>query len=174
MDNYTIMPYVLMDGIPTFRDTQLGAMYNRMVTEKLLYIFHDGTITNVYDWLATVKDPKNIFWALYCNEQLAGFCQFTHVDKAKAFCHFLVYKEWWGSGKTVPGGQYAMQEALKIFNTVMGMCPASNIFAVAYLKEVGLTHIMDVPNALWSKQEGKAVTGSLLYITREELDEDIQ
>ena len=175
MDCYTHIPYITINGIPTMRDSQLLDLYYTLEKDGLIDLFlHDGSINNQSQWLAHVKNPTTLLWTLQVNGRTGGFCYFTNIDRAKAFCHFSVYKEFWGSVKTVPGGQYVMQEALKIFNTVMGMCPVSNILAVSFLKKIGLTHIMDVPNALWSKQEGKAVTGSLLYITREELDEDIQ
>jgi len=169
MPKYTIMPYTKIDGIPTIRDSQIADIYNKIFEDGIQdSFFYDGEVGSTAEWVHFIKSGKVILWQLFCDDVPMGFCYFSEYTQASANCHFLVYKEFWGSGDALPAGKNAMTEALKIFSTITGMCPTTNRFAVRYLQNVGLKIIYDVPNALWSEKEGKAINGTLLYITRKD------
>jgi hypothetical protein len=52
----------------------------------------------------------------------------------------------------------------------MGMLPSTNTIAINYLLKVGLHKIGNVPNLMWSEAEQKPVEGTMMYITKEDLE----
>jgi RimJ/RimL family protein N-acetyltransferase len=175
-------PYFKIDGIPTIKDSEIEAIYHQTVDEGFAEtLFHDATINSAEEFRLHVTDPRQLFWIIYSEEdkEPIAFFWLNRVEKTHAYCHFAFFVKYWGNPITVEAGKQAMALLLTVqeghdkpaFHTIMGMVPASNLFAIEYLKRVGLKHSLAVPNLMWSKKQQKPVAGHLMYITKKELDE---
>lgn len=173
------MPYTVVDGIPTFKDSDLSRIYKRLVYEGIEpLLFHDGAINNEQDFISMIRNPNTLFWTITYEEKDVGFFWLNRLEKTHAYCHFTGYTEWWGRVITVVAGREAMRMLLTakdtegeyFWHTIMGMVPTSNVFAIDYLKRVGLETLGEVPNLIWSKEKSEPVPGTVMYITRELLE----
>jgi len=176
MEKLQFLSYVRIDGIPTIRNTQIRDIYNRCVETGIAdMLFHDGSINDSEDFLQHVTRADVIFTLIFVpgeNEPM-GFFWLNRLERTHAYCHFAAFPEYWGKPVTVKAGQQAMDWCLHTFHTIMGMVPISNKYAIDYLYRVGLKDVGDIPNLIWSAKEEKPVTGKLMYITREALNESI-
>lgn len=179
--DFTIIPYTHRDGVPTFADSEIRALYERSFQSGMgEMLFHDGSIPSADHWLSYVKGPGVLLYVIFYKGEIAGFCWLNRLEATSAYCHFAAFPEHWGTDVPVNGGKLAMQTFLTmqdqqgnyIFHTIMGMLPSTSTIQIDYCKRVGLKTVGEVPNLIWSAKEGKPVTGTVMYITREELDDE--
>jgi RimJ/RimL family protein N-acetyltransferase len=170
-DKWNLLPYTKVDGIPTMRDSEIKFLYDKCFDEGVgRILFHDGAIESADQFLAHVKSFQSLFWAIFYEGKPFGFFWLNRLEKTHAYCHFVSYPDYWGKGIGVEAGKRAMAICTDIFPTIMGMIPSSNIIAIDYLKRVGLKEVGEIEN-LMTDIMGNPVTGTMLYITKEMLDE---
>ena len=183
MEGYQIVPYARVDGVPTFKNSEMFSIYEQLCKEGLDEIlFHDGSINNEIDFMTKiVTNPKTLFYIIMDTRVNlpAAIFWVNRIESTHCYCHFCAFTGWWGSGDTVKLGREAMRclfrmeiDGEPMFYTIMGMIPESNTFARDYLHKVGLHDVGKVPNFLWSKKENGPVDGFAMYITREDLDNE--
>lgn len=173
---FKLVPYAKVDGIPTFKNSELADLYDQLVEEKLVDILlHDGSINTPEQFVQYLTEAKdNLFYVVLDTKvnQPAAIFWVNRIEQTHCYCHFCVFKKWHGSGVTVQMGRLAMAHLFSIgFHTVMGMLPESNRAARDYLLRVGLKDVGKVPNLIWSKDKNAPVAGHLMYITKEDLDD---
>jgi hypothetical protein len=171
MEGLEFTLYQVIDGVPTMRDSDIAWLYDKVEAEGLSgTLFHDGSIANKHEFVDYVKTPACIFFLITLTGKPFGFFWLNRIETTHAYCHFVAFPEFWGDGRTVKVGQEAMKICLKEFDTIMGMLPSTNHFAINYLLKVGLHKIGNVPNLMWSEADQKPVEGTMLYITAEDLE----
>jgi hypothetical protein len=171
---WNFLPYTHVDGVPTMRDSDIKFLYDKCFEEGIGEIlFHDGKISNAEQFIDHMTSTLVMFWAVYYEGKPFGFYWLNRIDTTHAYCHFTCYPEFWGTELTVEAGKRAMKICTKFFPTIMGMLPSENTFAIDYLKRVGLNIVGEVPNLMWSQTTGKPCKGTMLYITKEMLDESL-
>jgi hypothetical protein len=171
MEGLEFNMYNRYDGIPTMRDSDITALYQKTEDEGLSgIVFDDGSIRNASEFVDYVTTPAVIFFSIALRGKPFGYFWLNRIESTHAYCHFMCFPEFWGDGRTVTVGQEAMKICLKEFDMIMGMLPSTNHFAINYLLKVGLHKIGTIPNLIWSESEQKPVEGTMLYITAEDLE----
>jgi RimJ/RimL family protein N-acetyltransferase len=173
MEGYKQVPYVVMDGVPTFKDSDLKKIYEKIQLQQLIVtLFHDGSVNNEADFIQMVKAPGTLFWVIMDQDSNpVAIWWLNRLTKSHAWCHFVLFKEAWGTSKSDALGKEAMQICFEKlgFNVIMGMIPASNKFGLRYLERVGLKHLGVVEGLLWSSKFEAPVDGVILKISKGDL-----
>lgn len=170
-----IVPYCHVDGVPTYKDSEVRKFFARIVRDGLKdIIFHAGDVTTENQFLARMKASTTSMYVVYADDIEAGLIWLTHFEGKSCRVHFTSFSEVWGMD-TVSIGRDAIRQVLYmrdasgdyVFDVLLGLIPAQNIRAVKWLAKVGLVQACMIPNALWNGDE--SIPGTLLYLTRKEL-----
>lgn len=171
---YNILPYTTSDGIPTFKDSDIIALYNQMKEEGTFdLVMHDGSFKRVEDFVAYIKQPDIPFFVMYKDtyQTPVAMCWLNRVEKTHTYMHFTGFNA--SKGNTVEIGKVAMSYVFSMgFDSIMSMIPATNRVAIIYIRKLGFKKLADVPHLLWSEGEQRSVTGVLSQLTREDFYEN--
>ena len=172
MEGLEFTLYQRIDGVPTMRDSDITELYQRTEAAGLTRLmFNDGSLQNASEFTDYVTRSAVIFFKITLAGNPFGYFWLNRIESTHAYCHFCAFPKYWGDGRTVQVGIEAMKICLKEFDMVMGMLPSSNEIAINYLLKVGLHKLGRVPNLIWSESDQKSVEGTMLYITKEDLQE---
>ena len=165
--------YCEIDGIRTFRDSEIMALYARMVKEGTAdTVFVDGTINSADEWLQAMKSEGNNLYVIYVEDEIAGVVWLNRLELKKARLHFCLFtleseRDSVEIGKEVV--RYFMSMGVEddyLFDLLYGIVPESNKKAIEYVKQVGAVHIGTMPHGLWNKITGKTEAAAILCYTR--------
>lgn len=179
MKEITLMPYTKRDGIPTFRNSEITNIYSRVIEEGWgVAMFDDGYINDAQDFSRYITSPNVMFWGVYYEEELIGFCYVNRIEKTYAHLHFGFFKKWWGRSEVInAAGQQALEmllikeyEGKPMFELLIGVYPSWNVHVLAYVHKFGAHTVTTVPHLVWSESQGKSVEGTIVSITREDLE----
>lgn len=176
---YIFIPYMLRDGIPTFRDSELKGLYEQLVKEETAdTVFYDDTVNSANDFLDFMKYRGNSLYVVYKPKDNTPIGFFWINGFERTFCrlHFAVFKHFWGKD-TVGVGKQTVKMILSLkdeqgeylWDVILGILPSWNKFAIEYIKLVGCKVVGEIPHLTHSKRKGKSVPGTLIYITRKEI-----
>jgi len=168
------LPYVRIDGIPTLRDSEILALWDRAEKEGWVdQLFHDGNISNRVQFLQYIISPGTLFFVCYFKGDICGFFWLNRLEITHAYCHFAFFKKYWNRKVNIPIGKTAMRmlfNSSKLnFELILGMLPGSNTRAIQYAKNVGFKFVGKIPNLLFSAKEGKPVEGVLVQLSKKDL-----
>jgi len=169
---FSIMPYTKIDGIPTFTDSSIRSMYNRIVKEEKKYIFSDGTIPDADAFVLMAKSQDTSFYVVYHNEVVVLVVWLNRFESAVARLNFCSLNGVPRETK-IKAGKYLISELTgRVFDLLIGHVPKTNEAAVKYAEICGAKILGEVPNLVWNESEKKSEPGIILYYGRQ--DEDIQ
>lgn len=174
------MPYTKKDGVPTFRNSEMANMYNRAFEEGWgEQMFHDGAIQNVQQFVQYTTGPGVLFWGVYFKEELIGFFYLNRIEKTNAHLHFAFFKKWWATAESIQAGQQALRLLLTdeyngqpMFDLILGVYPSWNKHVLAYVHRFGAHTVTEIPHLVWSMKKGKSVEGTIVSVTREDLENE--
>lgn len=177
-----IIPYTLIDGVPTYRDSEILDLYDRMVADKTVdAVFSDLQIQTSGEWLAAMKSNLNMLFVIYADDEISAILWLNRFEGRTARNHFCTFSNAWGK-HTVGMARAAFDYVLHLkgpaggylFDVITGILPAANQLALGYITRVGVKYHGPVPNVCFSKRSGKSEPGYFTYITREILNENLQ
>ncbi len=170
---FSFLPYFIHDGIPTMRDSEIYKLYEKCVVQGIdEIVFHDGSINTWKGFTDYVKRQDVFFYVVNYDIFPFGFFWLNRIEKTNAHIHFVIFKEYWGSGLSIEAGRRVLELCLDSFPTIMGRLPMNNEFAINYISQLGFKLVGIIPNLMWSKKENKPVDGLVVYITKEELEDE--
>jgi hypothetical protein len=172
---YRFVPYTTVDGIPTFKDSDILGLYRRVYEEGLGdQLFYDGSIKDEQQFLQLMKSPGAILHVVLApDDHPVAMWWLNRLERTHATCHFTLFVELFGTKDRVPIGKEAMRICFDHlgYEVIMGMTPSDNKFALGYARKVGFKEVGEVPHYLWSK-EGHSITCTMQYITRKDLRDE--
>ncbi|NIP51778.1 MAG: hypothetical protein GWN00_22585 [Aliifodinibius sp.] len=170
---FSFLPYRKHDGVPTLRDSDISNLYNKCCEQGIdEIVFHDGSINDAAEFTDYVKRPDVIFYVVYYDVFPFGFFWLNRIEKTNAHIHFVIFKDYWGKGLSVEAGKKVVQMCLDSYPTIMGRLLPENKYAINYVSQLGFNLVGLVPNLIWSKKDSKPVAGLVVYITKEELEDE--
>ena len=172
---YQHIPYRLVDGIPTFKDSDFEYLYMKLRSHGLLgRVFFDGTMQTVEEFIAFMKSGSNMVFVILRKEdgEPVGFWWLNNISWTHAWVHFTAFREIWGTPYPVVLGKEAMSICLNDlgFSVIMGMTPTNNKLALKYIKEVGLKPVAEIPGLLWDGKKQRSMAGLISKITKKDLE----
>jgi ribosomal protein L20 len=181
--NVKLMPYCEVDGIQTFRDSEILGFYDRMVKAGTAEtVFTDGKINNREDWLRAMKSPENFLYVVYdVDKEAVALFWLNRVEIKKARLHYSGFFKGWKKGSVKIGRQ--ILEILMgkknsdndgyLFDMLTGLTPSSNKLAIKYMRLCGWKIIGELPFGTWNHKAQKSEPAVISYYTREAQDEGI-
>ncbi len=174
-DQYRLLPFAQVDGISTMTDSQIMELYRHTEQDGLIdVVFYDGSIQTEKDFLSMVKAPGTVFYVFFEGLQEQGYVWLNRFEGRGARIHFCGFKHAWG--RALPMGQFCVDfftwvkdlEGNFLFDLLMGITPAENIFARAFVQRCGFRELGEVPKAVWNTKAGKSLPGIFFYYDLQE------
>ena len=170
-----VLPYLRIDGIPTFRDSQMLAFYDKMERDGVVgEVFCDGEIGSRDEFLIAMTQQQNMFYAVRSGDVFVGVAWLNNFYGKTAQAHFVCFSEAWGK-KSVEAMRHALNELIHLrkdggyaFDVFLGWVPSANERAIEFCRKCGGVADTVVPHAICDVRTGKSVDAVLVYYTREE------
>jgi RimJ/RimL family protein N-acetyltransferase len=174
-----ILPYTTVDGVPTYKDSEIRRLYHRVVDEGFEdVLFHDNSILNAEEFLVVMKRPDTCLWTVKYDDVMVAMFWINRIEYTHAHFHFTFFKNAWGSPITDEVGRETMKFMFDLketetseepmFSLLLGRLAASNTIAIEYAKRVGWKVLGEVPN-LFLGRDGNPENGIVVYITKEDI-----
>lgn len=168
----TFIPYCQVDGIPTYKDSELADLYDRLDEGTRAIVFSDGKINSADDFVTYLRSGDCCFWNCWYRGNNVGFFWINRIETTHAYFHYTFFREHWGRKTTVPVGKAVLRFILDQVPLLLAMTPATNRLNRAYAKAIGCTEVGVIPNLMWDARSGESVPGALLRITREDIEHE--
>lgn len=169
-----IVPYLLNDGIPNFRDSEIKGFYDRMVREGTAdKVFYDGTVKSADDFLRMMRGRGNALYVVFEQAEPWGFCWLNHFKMKSARIHFCAFRPAWGRAHEYARGSMSQLINLRLadgsywHDVFCGYTPETNKLAIRMLKQAGMKIVGTIPNKLWIASEKRTVGAVVSYFSRD-------
>ena len=174
MKEYRLLPYTAIDGIPTFTDSFIRGLFERMDGEGLAErVFYDGAVTNPDAFLAMMKHGMNRLFVVEFGGEIAGFCWLNNFTLRTAEFHFCFFdilrgKDAVGVGRDVVCDLLYMEDSAgnPIFDLLFGMTEVANKPAEFWCRKMGFEYLGIIPSVLWNANLKKSVPAHFWYVER--------
>jgi len=176
-----ILPYMTVDGVPTFRDSDLMNMFDKVERDGTVdAIFFDGSVKTREGFAAMMKRPGVQFYGVYVEDSAApvGFIWLDMFMQKTARGHFCAFSEYWGDAYKI-GHEVLVRlltmkdrEGNYVLDAAYGFAPEDNEMAMIAAKAAGSKVGGTIPNAIYCESDGKSHPGVILYYTRDEIPEE--
>jgi len=166
-----IIPYVEVDGVPTFKNSDIIGIYDRMVEEGTAdRTFYDGSIRSGEQFLAAMKGPNNFLIVIYWNDELSAVMWANRFQCKWAQNHFCCFRNVWGNHKVIHEmGRVSclwLLDNLKL-DCLFSMIPESNKPAIASVLGAGATIVGTSPFGAYNYKTGKSEGAVWISYTKE-------
>ena len=170
-ERFKIIPYITIDGVPTFKDSEIISFYNRMVKDGTADdVFQDGSIRSAENFLDAMKGPNNFLIVGHWQGEPVGVMWANRFQGKFAQNHFCAFSEFWGNRDIIlQCGRYGslyMLDNLGL-DMLMGLVPASNKRAIIAVIGSGGKIIGELPSGSFNVRTGESEPTVILSYTRE-------
>ena len=174
MEYYKLLPYTAIDGIPTFPDSFIRGLFERMQEEDLVEdLFYDGSITTPDEFLSMLKFGKNSAYVVEYQGKIGGVVWLNNFGARSAECHFCFFSNLTGRaladvGKRVITELINMEKlnGEPIFDVIIGITPVDNRAALRFCRRLGFGIVGIMPKAVYNAKQGVSVAAQYCYIER--------
>ncbi len=139
----TLKPYTTVDGIPTYRDSEIIELYGRIIDDGYDYIFHGSSITDGQSFVRAMKNC--LLNVVYLEESPVGVCWLNRFEEDTARIHFCSFRT--AGTRTIEIGKATIRQLFEKtrFKAFIGHIPSSNRLAIEYTVRVGAKVIGKLP-----------------------------
>lgn len=176
-----VLPYMVVDGVPTFKDSDLMGMFDKVVRDGTVEaIFFDGSVKTREDFAAMMKQSDVQFYGVYVKDSSTpvGFIWLDMFMQKTARGHFCAFSEYWGDAYKI-GHELLVRlltmkdrEGNYVLDAVYGFTPEDNEMALTATKAAGFKVAGTLPNAFYYESDKKSHPGVMMYYTRDEIPEE--
>ena len=175
----TLKPYRTIDGIPTFKDSEIAHLLERSRDERLfpLVMYNCDPEMSPAAFLRMYKgDAGRPLWLVYHDGELAGWVWLDDMANRTARSHFCLFR-WVSKGKLseeIGRDMFWQLFAVRFrsgtsLQVVRAEMPAFNKPGLWFLENIGLKAIGEIPNAAYRASTGKFYPMVYLYATKDML-----
>lgn len=166
-----IVPYVHYDGVPTFKDSDVTAIWDRMEEENTIKnVFQDGSIRSRTQFLEAMRSPSNFLILIYWEEELAAIMWANRFQGNFAQNHFCCFSNIWGDFEAITTcGRVACLYLLDnlAVEMLLGMIPEDNKTAIQAVVGAGGKVIGTLPAASYNYKTGKSGPTVVISCTKD-------
>lgn len=174
VQEYMLVSYAKVDGIRTYPDSEIRALYTRLVDEGGGHVFRDGSVRDAEGFVRMAKATP--FFVLYVRGKIAGAVWLNRFQSRFAQCHYFIFREFWGESATGLC-RYCQREILTqrredgeyCLDMMLGLIPADNRLAVAYALRCGWRNSGVLPFGSYCARTGASGPAVVVTISREGL-----
>lgn len=161
-----IMPYTKLDGIPTFKDSVIMGIYDRIIKEGKEYVFQDGTIPDREVFLLTMKSPQTFLYVGYEDNELALIIWLNRFEGAMARLNWCAF-DGVSLRDKIKIAKNLLESLTLSFDLLIGYTPASNKAAIKFVKVCGGKVVGTVPDLIWNEEKQESEAGVISYFRGE-------
>jgi hypothetical protein len=148
-----IIPYSFVDEKWSLSDSAIFDAYQRTLQQgSIKTVFWDGKIKSKEDFLNYFQAKRNLPIFVFKDHAPCGYAWINNIGCNHAYAHFCYFKQFWGDDKsdifeTVINYWFSFtnQDSF-LFDTLIGMVPKFNKFAIKHIQENGFTKVGEIPN----------------------------
>lgn len=162
-----VLPYTHFDGMPTFRDSEIEALFALMVRDNTVEtVFYDQSIKTGSDFIRFVKSPGVVLFVAQDEFKPVGCGWVNGFECQTARAHFCLFSEVWGNN-SVSVGKKLVQTAIATLRLKMliGYIPSYNVTAIKFGQKCGAKIATELPHGGIDKS-GKSCPITILYYVR--------
>lgn len=176
ISDFEMVPFGEVDGIRTYKDSEILELYRRVMAESGAQMFRDRSIADGPAFLRMAKAQGTAFHVAYVRGQVAGCVWLTHFHDRLAQVHFFIFREFWGQDASGLG-QHCLRELIHKrcndgeywLDMLLGLTPADNRLAVRFAKKCGWKQLCELPYGTFNADTGKSSPAILSAVTREDV-----
>jgi hypothetical protein len=166
-----VVPYTKVDGVPTLKDSHLAYIYSLIEEQGLGYV--TGLMSGG-EFFEEVKNPNNRLFVAFFEGKVMGYMLLNLGYARFAFCHFVVFKEFWGK-EFFNYSRLALQLILHyrgldhgfLVDGLLALVPSENRLALRYAKKCGFKVVGDIPFGDFNRFTMKSGPATMLSLSRE-------
>lgn len=176
MNEFRMSPYVEVDGVPSYKDSEILELYRRVVAEGCAHVFRDRSITGEGAFLRMAKAPHTAFYVAYVRGETAGCVWLNRFQARFAQANFFTFSQFWGQD-ALDLGRHCLRELITmrgddgafILDMLVGITPADNPLAVAFALKCGWKRRGLLPFGAYDAEAGASLPAVLTTVTREDV-----
>ena len=167
-----------MDGIPTFRDSEIVALWDRMEKENTIKdVFMDGSILSGKQFLKAMKSDLNFLIVVYWKEEVSAILWVNRFQGNFAQAHFCCFSNVWGKQKIIcklgKAGSLYILNNLKL-DMLLGIIPENNKPAFVAATGAGWKPVGTLPYGSYNYKTKESESAVILsFIKEEKKDENL-
>lgn len=169
-----LLPYCEIDGLRTFKDSEIGYLFTLIQKEsKTESLFSDGSVQSELDLIALFKKDDRKLWIVSYKDKIKGLAWLSDFRQSTACVHFVCF------GVDISLLKVAQQSIRQliymkdinnqyIFSVLTGFISEKNTKAIEFTEKMGLVFVGKVPNAIYDYYDQTYHGGMLFSATRGE------
>jgi hypothetical protein len=176
--DWELLPYTVIDGIPTFNDSFIKSIFDRMEGEQLVdTVFYDGEVKTPEDFLHMMKHGINNLFVIAKNDRsdIGGIVWLNNFQSRSGCFHFCFFENIKGL-EALDVGEYASFFVLNLknkngdylFDVLTGVVPDFNRSARNWCLRVGYKKVGVVPQGVYIASLKKSIKAHIFYAERSE------
>lgn len=173
-----ILPYTVVDGVPTLPDSAVMELFLRMEEEGSLDMaFSGGEVRTPEEFLLVMKQPGNSLFVLLLRDEPVGFFWLNGFEGRMARVHFCLFKRVWGPGSMILGRKildYSLNlrgaNGEYLLDVLLGVTPEKNRLACRFAKRSGMTPLGVLPAGAFNARQGCSGPALVSWATRDGLN----
>ena len=172
--DFFLVPYAMVNGAYTVPDEMIKLIYRKIEEEgSFNKVFLSGLITDADKFIKYLRLDENIpVFAFFNDKSPAGFAWMNNISGCRCQGHFCYLRKAWGD-KCVEISEKILDYwfSLKsgdthVFDTVVGIVPTQNKFAIKHKENLGMTKVGVIPDYYSNLMTGKKFDALISYIRR--------
>jgi hypothetical protein len=169
--NLKVIPYVEVDGVWTFRDSEIKNIYDTMVQDGTAEaVFCDGSVHNrdEFQWCMKRGD-STLYVAQLDNGAVVGIGWLNRFQYHFCQGHFCFMKKFWKNPILITAARMMIRTMFKTqdVNMMLGILPYANRHALPFIEKSGADLIGTLPYGSWNQKEQKSEDAILFQFTRD-------
>lgn len=168
-----LMPYIMIDGVPTFTNSFIKSLYRRMEKDKsATTVFLDGSVKDEDQFLDMMMYLDNALWILNVEKEIGGVVWLNNFEKKRAWFHFCFFSNIWGKN-TVEIGKECISTLLGLkkgdeyeFDLLTGIVPERNEKALKWCSKMNFKILGRLPSGVWNDELQQSEAGIIYYVER--------
>ncbi len=174
MKQMRLLSYTAIDGVPTFKDSFIKGLFDRMQEEGLVdMVFYDGSVKSSDEFLQMMKFGMNSLFIIEFKGEIAGLCWLNNFCSRRAEFHMCFFSNLRGQD-AVEVGKEVVKELLymedgagnPIFDLLFGMTETENVPAIRWCRAMEFETLGIIPSAVWNAKLKKSVPAQFSYVER--------
>ena len=177
-----LLPYRVVEGVPTFTDSQLAHVFAKAKAERLLPLVMynlDPNMTAATFVRFYKNDLGRLLWLVFYDGKLAGWVWLDDFANRAARSHFCFFR-WVSEARlTEEVGRETFRQLFNMkfrggtmLQVIRAEMPAFNKPALWFLEKLGLKIVGEIPNGAYRSSTGKFYPMIYLYATKDLLKSD--
>ena len=167
-----LLPYCTIDGVPTFRDSEIGYLYTMLEKAgRAKDFFCDGIVLSKEDFIQRMKDER--MWVFSVDNKIKGIVCLTDFRQATAMTHYAFFKTERNTLKIAKEVRRQLiymkdNDGNCIFSVLLGITPSKNERAIRFAAAFGCKKLCKIPDYFYDEADECYYDGILWSTTREE------